>query len=194
MDEQIITLLGNLAISIGANVIYDLSKKIVKLLPHQESNLTVWLKSWNPSEEDIEIIKKDKKIQRIVSILFEKAENELFEEKLSSWGKITDNVIRNKKVKYNNDIYFIKLFSDMPLSVVDYLLTMSKNNALSLVGQYPSEYDLEAQEKYFCKNYCVCYSLTEVFSGNARLTVMGRQFLDFIGDNYQKTNTVIVKL
>ena len=194
MDEQIIALLGDLAISIGANVIYDLSKKVIKLLPHQESNLTVWLKSWNPSEEDIEIIKKDKKIQRIVSILFEKAENELFEEKLSSWGKITDNVIRNKKVKYNNDIYFIKLFSDMPLSVVDYLLTMSKNNALSLVGQYPSEYDLEAQEKYFCENYCVCYSLTEVFSGNARLTVMGRQFLDFIGDNYQKTNTVIVKL
>ena len=57
MDEQIITLLGNLAISIGANVIYDLSKKVVKLLPPQESNLTVWLKSWNSSEEDIEIIK-----------------------------------------------------------------------------------------------------------------------------------------
>ena len=80
MDEQIMALLGNLAVSIGANVIYDLSKKIVKLLPHQESNLTVWLMSWHPTEEDIEIIKNDKEIQRIVSILFEKAENELFEE------------------------------------------------------------------------------------------------------------------
>ena len=97
-------------------------------------------------------------------------------------------MIRNKKANYSNDMYFIRLFSDMLLSVVDYLLTMSKNNTLSLVGQYPSEYDLETQEKYFCENYCVCYSLTEVFSGNARLTVMGRHFLDFIGDNYQKIN------
>lgn len=39
MNEVIMAVLGDLATSIGANVIYDISKKLVKLLPHQESNL-----------------------------------------------------------------------------------------------------------------------------------------------------------
>ena len=52
---------------------------MLKLLPHQESNLTKWLKFWKPTDEDLEIIRSDEKIQRVVSILFEKVENEIFE-------------------------------------------------------------------------------------------------------------------
>ena len=46
MDPEVITFLFNLATSIGASFIYDISKNLVKLLPHQESNLTKWKKYW----------------------------------------------------------------------------------------------------------------------------------------------------
>lgn len=184
MEEEIITILGNLAISISANIICDISKKLVKLLPHQESNLTKWIKNRNPTSEDLEQIKNNKEIQRIVSILFEKAENEIYEEKLAGWGKITDDVVRNKKPDNSYDLYFIKLFSDMPLSVIYYLLNLYKTGDAEVISGYP-ENDLEKQNEYFCSNYCVCLSLTECFSGKHKLTDFGKRFIDFIGDSYQ---------
>ena len=184
MEEWVLNVLGNLAVSISANIICDVSKKIVKLLPHQESNLTKWLASWNPTEKDLEIIRNDKSIQRIVSILFEKAENEIFEEKLVNWGKIADAVVRNKEQDYSYDLYFIKLFSDMPLSVISYLLEIYKTGESGIIGQYPKD-NPKLQEKYFCENYCVCRSLTECFTGKHKLTEFGKKFIDFIGDAYQ---------
>ena len=187
MDQEDITFLFNLATSISASFIYDISKKVVKLLPHQESNLTKWKEFWNPSPEDLELIKNDKDIQRIVSILFEKAENEIFEEKLANWGKITDNVVRNKKTDNSHDLYFIKLFSDMPLSVLYYLLNLYKKGEAEVINGYPVN-DSEKQEEYFCSNYCVCLSLTECYSGKFKLTDLGKSFIDFIGDKYQSIN------
>ena len=184
MDGQIVSVLGSLAASITANLIWDVCKNIVKLLPHQESNLAKWLKSWNPTENDFEIIKNDKTIQRIVSILFEKAENEIFEEKLANWGKIADAVVRNKKQDYSNDLYFVKLFSDMPLSVISYLLEIYKTGESEMVGQYPRD-NKDLHERYFCENYCVCLSLTECFTGKPKLTEFGKKFIDFIGTEYQ---------
>ncbi len=184
MEQEVITFLLNLATSIGANFIYDISKKIVKLLPHQEANLTQWKKYWNPSAEDLELIKKDKDIQRIVSILFEKVENEIFEEKLEKWGKITDDVVRNNKSHDSYDLYFIKIFSDMPLSVLYYLLNLYKSGESEVINGYP-ENDIEKQEEYFCSNYCACLSLTECYSGKHKITDMGKRFIDFIGDKYQ---------
>lgn len=188
MNEVIMAVLGNLTTSIGANVIYDISKKLVKLLPHQESNLTTWLNTWKPSDKDLEIIKNDRNIQRIISILFEKVQNEIFEEKLSTWGKISDSVIRNKKQDYSYELYYIKLFSDMPLSVISYLFEIYNIGEAEMIGQYPKE-DSELQDKYFCENYCVCLSLIECFSGKHRLTDFGKQFIDFIGDYYQKNSS-----
>lgn len=81
-------------------------------------------------------------------------------------------------------MYFIKLFSDMPLSVIYYLLEVGKNGEYEMVGQYPKD-NPGLQEKYFCENYCVCLSLTECFTGKHRLTDFGKKFLNFIGDSYQ---------
>ena len=132
LEEEIRLIIQNLGISIGANLLYDIGKKIVKLLPHQESNLTKWIQYWQPKDEDLDVIKNNDSIKRVVSILFEKAENEIFEEKLSTWGKITDSVIRNIKPDISYDLYFIKVFSDMPLSVIYYLLNIYKTDCHAL--------------------------------------------------------------
>ncbi len=184
MDEEVIAFLYNLSISIGANFIYDISKRIVKLLPHQESNLNKWLNSWKPNNKDLDIIQNNQEIQRVVSILFEKVENEIYEEKLASWGKITDCVVRNKKPDFSMDLFFIKLFSEMPLSVIYYLARIYTHGEVDVISGYP-EANSEMQEEYFCANYCVCLSLTECFSGKHKLTELGKQFIDYIGDSYQ---------
>lgn len=54
MEEEIRLIIQNLGISIGANLLYDIGKKIVKLLPHQESNLTKWIQYWQPKDEDLD--------------------------------------------------------------------------------------------------------------------------------------------
>lgn len=191
MNNSIIEVLKNIGISITANVIFDVGKNIVRLLPHQEKNLSKWLEEWNPSEKDLESIKMNPNLQRIVSIIFEKVENEIYQQKLSSWGKITDCVIRDKAflnaemVEAELRLYFIKLFSDMPISVIDYLLNIRQKGSLPMVGSYPEE-NPEKDLAYFNDNYCVCLSLTEVFSGGVKLTRRGEQFLNFIGDEYQK--------
>lgn len=115
-------LILDLGKSIGANFIYDVAKGLIKLLPHQEKNLSNWLNKWNPKKEDIEIIAHDENSKRMYSILFEKVQNELFEEKLSGWGCIADNVLHSKETELNYDLFFIKLFSELDLSVLHYLL------------------------------------------------------------------------
>lgn len=184
MEEEIRLIIQNLGISIGANLLYDIGKTIVKLLPHQESNLTKWIQYWQPKDEDLDVIKNNDSIKRVVSILFEKAENEIFEEKLSTWGKITDSVIRNIKPDISYDLYFIKVFSDMPLSVIYYLLNIYKTGEAEVISGYPVN-DNKKQEDYFCSNYCTCLSLTECFSGKHKLTEFGKQFINFIGNSFQ---------
>lgn len=177
------SMITSIVLSIGANFLYDSGKNIVKLLPHQNKNLINWLNSWNPSQKDLEIIKTNENIQRIVSILFEKVQNEVFEEKLSTWGIITDSILRNIKHNYSYELYFIKLFSDMPIPVISYLVEFLKTKEVDVIGVYPESEEL--QEKYFCENYCNCLSLIECFSGKFRLTSLGIHFLNFIGDKYQ---------
>lgn len=191
MNQEIIEILSSIGISMAANVVYDITKNIVRLLPHQEKNLNTWFAKWHPSNEDFELIKNNKDIQRIVSIIFEKVENEIFEEKLSHWGKITDCVIREKtgmtldNAEKELELYFIKLFSDMPISTIEYLLKIQREGGLPMVGTYPV-FNPENDLTYFNENYCVCLSLTEVFSGSVKLTRRGEQFIDFIGTEYQK--------
>lgn len=185
MEYQIFEIVKELAMSIGANFIYDVNSNIVKLLLHQESNLTKWLIFLHPTEKDIELIKSNSHIKRIISIFFEKIENEIFEEKLFFGEKITYCVIQNQRQSYSNDLHFIKLFSDMSLSVIIYLFNISKKEQIDLVDQYLK--DNNAQEQYSCENYCIGLSLIEVFStGNPVPTEFGKQFLDFIGEEYQK--------
>lgn len=121
-------------------------------------------------------------IKRTVSILYEKAQNEVFYEKLNYWGRITDSVVRNKQESYLKDLFFIKLFSDMPISVLHYLFEINKNGESDLVREY-----LRDNAKYFYDNYLVCLSLTEIYKGKVKLTELRKKIIDFIGDTYQKS-------
>lgn len=44
MDEKILSIIQDLGISISVNLLCAIGTKVLKLLPHQETNLTEWLK------------------------------------------------------------------------------------------------------------------------------------------------------
>ena len=67
---------------LSANIATDMAKFVkATLLPHQMTNLSTWFSEWQSKALDIEDIKNNENLRRMFSVMFEKVQNEIFDEK-----------------------------------------------------------------------------------------------------------------
>lgn len=73
--------IASFLVSLSANHVTDMVRYAkATLLPHQMMNLSTWFSVWQPATQDIEDIKNNEKLSRMFSMMFEKVQNEIFEE------------------------------------------------------------------------------------------------------------------
>ena len=178
-------------VSLSANHVTDMVRYVKStLLPHQMTNLSTWFCVWQPTAQDIENIKKNEKLCRMFSMMFEKVQNEIFEEKLDRWGCIVSNVIMGMHSDFAIEKRFIKLFVELDLEEIEFLLRLKAKGELTADELYPQ--GLYAPQNSVSERNCsmqvalIAKRLAKGTNKGLSLTGMGEQFLDFISTRYSE--------
>ena len=176
-------------VSLSANHVTDMVRYVKStLLPHQMTNLSTWFCVWQPTTQDIEDIKNNEKLCRMFSMMFEKVQNEIFEEKLDKWGCIASNVVMGKKSNYEAEKVFVKLFVELDLEEIEFLLELKTKGEWTTDELYPQ--GLCAPQNSISERNCslqvalIAKRLVKGTNKGIALTGMGEQFLDFINTRY----------
>ena len=134
MDDMI----ANFLVSLSANFATDMVKFVkATLLPHQMTNLSTWFCVWQPTEQEVEDIKNKENLRRMFSVMFEKVQNEIFDEKLQKWGYIASNVVMGRHSDFAEEKRFIKLFVELDMDDIEYLLKLKSKGGLKMTELYP---------------------------------------------------------
>lgn len=182
-------LIVNFLVSLSANCATDMLKYTkATLLPHQMINLSTWFSVWQPTVQDIEDIKSNEKLCRMFSVMFEKVQNEIFEEKLPKWGNIANNVVMGKYSSFETEKRFIKLFVELDMTEIEYLLKLKSKGGLTTKEFYPqgfpAEKDTESERNACLQVSAVGKGLAIGTANGVALTGLGERFLDFISTRY----------
>ena len=176
-------------VSLSANHVTDMVRYVKStLLPHQMTNLSTWFCVWQPTTQDIEDIKNNEKLCRMFSMMFEKVQNEIFEEKLDKWGCIASNIVMGKKSNYEAEKVFVKLFVELDLEEIEFLLELKTKGEWTTDELYPQ--GLCAPQNSISERNCslqvalIAKRLVKGTNKGIALTGMGEQFLDFINTCY----------
>ena len=176
-------------VSLSANHVTDMVRYVKStLLPHQMTNLSTWFCVWQPTTQDIEDIKNNEKLCRMFSMMFEKVQNEIFEEKLDKWGCIASNIVMGKKSNYEAEKVFVKLFVELDLEEIEFLLELKTKGEWTTDELYPQ--GLCAPQNSISERNCslqvalIAKRLVKGTNKGIALTGMGEQFLDFINTRY----------
>lgn len=186
--EEVIT---SFLVSLSANHVTDMVRYAkATLLPHQMMNLSTWFSVWQPTTQDIEDIKNNEKLSRMFSMMFEKVQNEIFEEKLQKWGCIASNVVMGQHSDYAKEKRFIKLFVELDMDEIDFLMNLKLKGELTTDELYPeglpTTYDSVSERNCCLQVGLVAKSLARGTNKGVALTGMGERFLDFINTRYCK--------
>lgn len=178
-------------ISVLANGFTDMVKYTkAMLLPHQMKNLSAWFSIWQPTSQDIEDIKNNEKLCRMFSVMFEKVQNEIFEEKLDKWGCIASNVVIGKRSDFAKEKRFIKLFVELDTDEIDFLMNLKLKGELTTDELYPeglpTTYDSVSERNCCLQVGLIAKGLAKGTNKGIALTGMGERFLDFINTRYCK--------
>lgn len=164
----------------------------VSLFYHQKKNIVNWLKSQKITESDLKEIIDDEQIRHVFSSILKNVSDEIFEEKIKGWGKITDSVIRNKDIELNKKCYFINCYVSLDVISIEYLLKIKMHGGLSsndIYGAdgYPPKSNTQYEKNFIGQMNTVIKGLVAANTQGIILTDLGKEFLDFIGDEFQKT-------
>lgn len=182
-------LIVNFLVSLSANYATDMLRYAKStLLPHQMTNLSTWFSVWQPTTQDIEDIKNNEKLCRMFSVMFEKVQNEIFEEKLQKWGCIASNVVMGQHSDFVVEKRFIKLFVELDLEEIEFLLKLKSKGGLTIIEFYPqgfpAEKDSESERNACLQVNAVGKGLAIGTAKGVALTGLGERFLDFISNRY----------
>ncbi|SHL90589.1 hypothetical protein SAMN05720470_1259 [Fibrobacter sp. UWOV1] len=184
-------IIAGFLVSLSANGVTDMVRYVkATLLPHQMTNLSTWFSVWQPTIQDVEDIKKNEKLCRVFSVMFEKVQNEIFEEKLDKWGCIASNVVMGKHSKFETEKRFIKLFDELDLEEIEFLLKLKAKGEWTTDQLYPE--GLCAPQNTMSERNCslqvalIAKRLVKGTNKGIALTGMGEQFLDFVNTRYGK--------
>lgn len=184
--EEVIT---SFLVSLSANHVTDMVRYAkATLLPHQMMNLSTWFSVWQPTTQDIEDIKNNEKLSRMFSMMFEKVQNEIFEEKLQKWGCIASNVVMGQHSDFAFEKRFVKLFVELDLEEIEFLLKLKAKGEWTTDQLYPE--GLCAPQNTMSERNCslqvalIAKRLVKGTNKGIALTGMGEQFLDFINKRY----------
>jgi len=185
MDDMI----ANFLVSLSANFATDMVKFVkATLLPHQMTNLSTWFSEWQPTAQDIENIKNNEKLCRMFSVMFEKVQNEIFDEKLRKWGCIASNVVMGRHSDFAEEKRFIKLFVELDMDDIEYLLKLKSKGGLKRTELYPqgfpAEKDTESERNACLQVNAAGKGLAIGTANGVALTGLGERFLDFISTRY----------
>lgn len=174
-------------ISIAANVSCDLVKFAKNsLLPHQMKNLSLWFQTWKPSLDDLEKMKTNENLLRTFSILFEKTQNELFEEKIAKWGNIASNIFVMNKVDYCQELHFVQMFMNMDLAVLEFLFEIKRRGFIDYYEIFPKDFPKnrnEAMEATYYKHMnALTLGLAIMINQKFELTSIGNAYLKFVSE------------
>lgn len=186
--EEVIT---SFLVSLSANHVTDMVRYAkATLLPHQMMNLSTWFSVWQPTTQDIEDIKNNEKLSRMFSMMFEKVQNEIFEEKLQKWGCIASNVVMGQHSDFAKEKRFIKLFVELDMDEIDFLMNLKLKGELTTDELYPeglpTTYDSVSERNCCLQVGLIAKSLARGTNKGVALTGMGERFLDFINTRYCK--------
>lgn len=184
--EEVIT---SFLVSLSANHVTDMVRYAkATLLPHQMMNLSTWFSVWQPTIQDIEDIKNNEQLCRMFSVMFEKVQNEIFEEKLQKWGCIASNVVMGQYSDFAFEKRFVKLFVELDLEEIEFLLKLKAKGEWTTDQLYPE--GLCAPQNTMSERNCslqvalIAKRLVKGTNKGIALTGMGEQFLDFINKRY----------
>lgn len=184
--EEMIT---NFLVSLSANHVTDMLRYAkATLLPHQMINLSTWFSVWQPTAEDIEDIKNNEQLCRMFSVMFEKVQNEIFEEKLDKWGCIASNVVMGQHSNFATEKRFIKLFVELDVDEIEYLLKLKSKGSLSSTELYPQGFpapkNTESERNGCLQVGAAAKGLAIGTTNGVILTGLGERFLEFISTRY----------
>lgn len=173
--------------SIAANISCDLVKFVKKsLLPHQMKNLTLWFQAWNPSLDDLEKIKANESLVRTFSVLFEKVQNEVFEEKIAQWGNIASNIFMMNKVDYGQEMHFVHIFMNMDLAVLAFLFDIKRRSFIEYNEIFPKDFPKKRNEtieaNYYKHMNALTLGLAIMIDQKFELTSIGNAYLEFVSE------------
>ncbi len=182
-------LITNFLISVSANKFTDMAKYVEsRLLPHQMENLSIWFSVWQPSSQDIEDIKNNEKLCRLFCVMFEKVQNEIFEEKLNKWGCIANNVVMKKNSDFATEKRFIKLFVELDMDEIEYLLKIKVKGSITSSELYPQGFpppkNTESERNGCLQVGAAAKGLAIGTSNGVALTGFGERFIEFISTRY----------
>ena len=182
-------MISNFLISVAANQTTDMVRYVkAMLLPHQMTNLSTWFSVWQPTTQDIEDIKNNEKLCRMFSIMFEKVQNEIFEEKLDKWGCIASNVVMGKHSDFATEKRFIKLFVELDMDEIEFLMKLKLKGELTADELYPEGFQTKKNSN--SERNCsfqvglIAKGLAKGTDKGITLTGLGERFLDFINTRY----------
>lgn len=155
---------------------------------HQRRNIIKWLKKWNPTKEDLESIMLNEKCRHFVSKIVQDVSNELYDNKLKTWAKITDSVIRNSKIPFDKKAFFMKCFASFEEVTVQFLAKLYQepmpHSTVFPTGSTALKSD-EDEVRLFAYVQSTTSNLTtnSAVQGCFSLTHLGREFIEFISDS-----------
>ena len=184
--EEMIT---NFLVSLSANHVTDMLRYAkATLLPHQMINLSTWFSVWQPTAEDIEDIKNNEQLCRMFSVMFEKVQNEIFEEKLDKWGCIASNVVMGKHSDFAAEKRFIKLFVELDMAEIEFLMKLKLKGELTTDELYPeglpTAKDSDSERNCCLQVGLIAKGLAKGTNKGIALSGQGERFLDFINTRY----------
>jgi hypothetical protein len=162
----------------------------VSLFYHQRKNIVDWLDDWSPKLEDLDVLSQDEKLRHIFSVILSSVSNEIFKEKLKGWGKIADSVIRNKELSFDKKRYFMSCYSRFDSLTIQYLLKLYQKpiSPEDLYGKegYPPKGNTEYEKNFIGQLNSVTCGFAVVANNGIGLSDLGKEFINFIGTEFQK--------
>lgn len=161
------------------------------LFRHQQYNVNYWLENWNPTTDELMLILQDDNLSKIFSYKTLMISNEMYEEKLKIWPRISMSIVNNEVPEFDKVVQFVKLFESFDPSVLYFLGKVSSNGFLPHIeivnerGQL-EHHNPQKYSKYIAYTKCALEGLLYLDKNKIMLTDFGRELLNFIKTEYEE--------
>ena len=131
---------------------------------------------------------QNEKGKRIISIIIKKVTEEIYESKLSGWGKLTSSIVSNSNYELNRINFYIKKYIEIDEFTLYFLIklniekfdysdvyTSNKNGSKVVKGK---------EEIALAQIYCSVNGFSDIYLDDGRtfisISELGKDFLNFI--------------
>lgn len=164
---------------------------------HERHRILKWLEFFKLSESDKMKINNNNQLKIMFSQITSSVANEIFDEKLLIWPRITESLLRNETIKFDKKQFFISLFIKLDLHTLKFLSKLYFEGRMKYEVVFPNNkankpnVDDETFTYYLGQMQGLTVGMTDMISEDhqtyVQISEFGKEFIDFISNSSKES-------